>query len=148
MMYLPDDKWSPRYEQQFYTIQMKKYSKLNKPPSTEDIFTQESCQLFCGQPKFPAVYYSIEISCGSSKHTCLRRYSQFLSLCNKFDPTGKLCIRARLPPKSPFRETTDEFISVRMEGLYNFLNDLLMRQESVGNQLVAQFLELDVFRQV
>jgi hypothetical protein len=147
-MYLPDDKWSPRYEQQFYTLEMKTYSNINKPPSTDDTFTQESCNFLCGEPKFPAVYYSIEISCGTAKHTCLRRYSQFQSLCNKFDPTGKLGIRAKLPPKRPFHEATDEFLGMRMKGLYSFLNEVLTRQEAVGNPLVVQFLELDVFRQV
>lgn len=34
MMFLPPDKWSSRYEQQFYTVEMKKYAKLDKDPTT------------------------------------------------------------------------------------------------------------------
>lgn len=33
-MFLPPDKWSPRYEQQFYTVEMNKYTKLDKDPTT------------------------------------------------------------------------------------------------------------------
>ena len=148
MMFLPDDKWSPRYEQQFYTIQIKTYTKLDTPPE-EDTFDNDACQFLCGGSKFPAVYYNIEVSCGTEKHTCLRRYSQFVSLCNKFDPNKKLDIRVKLPPKTgPFHEVADEFLDQRMNGLYAFLREMLTRQEAVGSSLVEQFLELDVFRKV
>eukprot|EP00580_Thalassiosira_gravida_P000270 CAMPEP_0201607736 /NCGR_PEP_ID=MMETSP0492-20130828/6748_1 /ASSEMBLY_ACC=CAM_ASM_000837 /TAXON_ID=420259 /ORGANISM="Thalassiosira gravida, Strain GMp14c1" /LENGTH=50 /DNA_ID=CAMNT_0048072389 /DNA_START=214 /DNA_END=363 /DNA_ORIENTATION=+ len=38
-MYLPEDKWSPRYDEQFYTIRMKNYTTLHTrpaPPSQEE----------------------------------------------------------------------------------------------------------------
>lgn len=149
MMYLPEDKWSSRYEQQFYTINMKAYAKLDKAPTKEDNFTQDACQFICGKPKYPAIYYTIEVSCGTEKHTCLRRYSQFQQLCNKFDPNRMFNVRSKLPSKTGlFHKDTEEFLDERMSGLYVFLSELLTRQEAVGSPLVEKFLELDVFRKV
>lgn len=147
MMFLPDDKWSPRYEQQFYTIHINTYTKLDKPPLTESTFDDDSCHFLCSKPKFPAIYYNIEILCGTEKHTCLRRYSQFVSLSNKFDPTGKLGVRDKLPPKTgSFHNASEFFLDERMNRLYAFLREMLTRQEAVGSSLVEQFLELGVFK--
>ena len=148
MMYLPKDKWSSRYEQQFYTIQIQSYSKLNKPPTgASDSFTDVTCQFLCG-PKFPAVYYSIEISCGTKHHSCLRRYSQFQLLCNKVDPSGKLGLQLKLPPKTGlFHQETTYFLKERMQRLNMFLEDFLTRQEAVDNAFVEQFLDLHIFKE-
>jgi len=143
MMFLPPDKWSPRYEQQFYTVEMNKYTKLDKDPTTDN---NDTCQIFCGKPKFPAIYYTIDIFCGTSKHTCQRRYSQFLTLCNKIDRDGKLGTRSKLPAKTgPFHRDTGGFIEERMEALCAFLKEVLTQQEAVGNSAVEWFLELDVW---
>ena len=145
MMYLPEDKWSSRYECQFYTIKMTAYAKFDKAPTTEP-FGQDNCQFLCGRNRFPAIYYEVNVFCGTKKHTCLRRYSHFLQLCNKFDPNGKLGVKRKLPSKTgPFHEPTPEYLQNREHGLHEFLKELLTRKEAVANPLVERFLELDVF---
>ncbi|KAL7483849.1 hypothetical protein ACHAW6_009492 [Cyclotella cf. meneghiniana] len=147
MMYLPEDKWSSRYDNHFYTIKMKTYTTLDNPPQTVDTFHQDTCQLLgvCGRAKFPAIYYAIDVFSGTDHRTCLRRYSQFRQLCNKIDPNGALGIRAKLPPKTgPFHKDTSDFLEDRLNGLNAFMREVLTRQDSVGNSLVEQFLELNV----
>ena len=153
-MFLPEDKWSPRYETQFYTIRMNKYTTLNGPPKTTNESTQfgeeNECSLFdfCNShKKYPAVYYEIEVMCGSTTHTCLRRYSQFYYLCKKLDPSGEMGLKKSLPPKTYplFSQSTnddDDFFEERMDGLYAFLRGLLIRQECVHNPWIEQFLDL------
>jgi hypothetical protein len=142
MMYLPQDKWSSRYDKQFYTIQINGYSTLDKPP--EGDFVQDTC--FLCTHKFPATYYTIEISCGHDRHIVHRRYSQFVTLCKKFDPSNQLGVRSKLPPKTGlFHKDINDFLEDRMNALYGFLKGLLTRQEAVGNGVVERFLELGVF---
>mmetsp|Transcript_32256 Transcript_32256/g.59609 ORF Transcript_32256/g.59609 Transcript_32256/m.59609 type:complete len:160 (-) Transcript_32256:952-1431(-) len=157
MMFLPEDQWSPRYEEQFYTIRMKKYTTLHSPAeaakrNTDPFGDDDACSLFglCnnGKKKYPAVYYEIEVLNGTTSHTCLRRYSQFHHLCKKLDddPSGEIlgCLRKSLPPKTaPFHKESDDFLEERMVGLHAFLRDLLIRQECVNNPLIEQFLELN-----
>ncbi|KAL3781474.1 hypothetical protein HJC23_009143 [Cyclotella cryptica] len=149
MMYLPEDKWSSRYDKQFYTIKMKTYTILDNPPKTTDTFNQDTCQFLgiCGNAKLPAIFYTIDVFSGTDHHSCLRRYSQFRQLCNKIDPKGKLGIRSKLPPKTgPFHKDSSYFLEDRLNGLHAFLRELLTRQDAVGNLWVQQFLELDIFR--
>mmetsp|Transcript_1703 Transcript_1703/g.3628 ORF Transcript_1703/g.3628 Transcript_1703/m.3628 type:complete len:159 (-) Transcript_1703:1051-1527(-) len=156
MMFLPEDQWSPRYEKQFYTIRMKKYTTLHNPseiikeannadPYEDD---DDACQLFgfCNnnKKKYPAVYYEIEVMSGTTIHTCLRRYSQFHLLCKQLDPNGDMGLKKILPPKTaPFRKLSNTFLEERMSALHAFLGDLLIRQECVNNPLIEQFLELN-----
>ena len=164
MMFLPEDKWSPRYETQFYSIRLNKYTTLNRPPDiiskhhendNDTLFGEENeCSIFdfCNShQKYPAVYYEIEVMSGSKTHTCLRRYSQFYYLCKKLDPSGEMGLKKSLPPKTnnPLllfhqskRDFDDDFLKERMDGLYAFLRGLLIRQECVNNPLIEQFLEL------
>ena len=155
-MFLPEDKWSPRYETQFYTIRMKNYIIINSPAELgiESIFglcDDDNCSLFgiCNNKQtFPAVYYEIEVLCGTKQHTILRRYSQFDTLCKGIDPYNKMNIRNTLPSKNITISTlfhklpNDDILNKRMVGLYNFMSKLLIRQECVNNPLVSQFLEL------
>lgn len=150
-MFLPVDKWSPRYEKQFYTIRMDKYTIVDRPPTTStsgDAFN-DTCNFLdiCGSKNnFPAVYYEISVFCGTEHNTCLRRYSQFLQLCNKLDPNGSMGIKKLLPQKThPFHKDTDAFLVERMEGLYRFMKDILVRPECVNNSLIEQFLDIQVF---
>ncbi len=110
MMFLPESKWSPRYESQFYTIRMNSYVTLDKPPPEEEEEQEEDggqnntiinttfgndnddictlfrlCNILNNTPNktFPAVYYKIEVLRGNSSHTILRRYSQFVYLHHK-----------------------------------------------------------------
>jgi hypothetical protein len=171
MMFLPESKWSPRYESQFYTIRMNSYVTLDKPPQEEeedavgqnntfgndndDICTLfKLCNILNDTPNktFPAVYYKIEVLRGNSSHTILRRYSQFVYLHHKIFDT--IIIQntkhiSKLPPKTGlFYNTTnntnnEEFLYERMEGLYKFLVGLLMQPECVSNKWIMAFLELD-----
>lgn len=145
-MFLPESKWSPRYETQFYTIRMNSYTTLEKPPdhaAADTTFGNDECSL-CNhnKTKFPAVYYKIEVLRGHTQHTILRRYSQFLYLCKKIDATGEM--HKHLPPKAGllFHKDSPEFLSVRMEGLYKFLMNVLLRPECVNDKWVEAFLEL------
>ena len=163
-MFLPESKWSSRYETQFYTIRMNSYVILDKPPPSDDDNNNTSfgsdtntCALFrlCNNgvsTKFPAVYYKIEVLRGNTSHIVLRRYSQFVYLCNKLDGVitttreENCSIRYLLPPKTgPFHNnhTDEEFLEERMEGLYKFLMDILLRPECVNNQWIVAFLGLD-----
>lgn len=156
MMFLPEDQWSPRYEKQFYTIRMKKYSTLVNPceekriqaNNTDPYEEDDTCQSFgfCNpKKKYPAVYYEIEVLNGPTIHTCLRRYSQFHHLCKKLDPSGDMGLRKILPPKTmPFqKKLSNDFLEERMSGLNAFLEDVLVRQECVNDPLIEQFLELN-----
>jgi hypothetical protein len=148
MMFLPESKWSPRYETQFYTIRMNTYTTLAKPtPSSssdhddDTTFGNDECSLCNQKNKFPAVYYKIEVLRGNTQHTCLRRYSQFVYLCNKIDATGEL--RRHLPPKAGlFHKDSPEFLEQRMKELYKFLMNVLTRPECVNDKWVEAFLEL------
>ena len=158
-MFLPEDKWSPRYETQFYTIRMKKYIIVFNSPAElgiDSIFGQsddDNCSLFgiCNKSSktFPVVYYEIEVLCGTKQHTILRRYSQFDALCKGIDSNNNMNIRNTLPSKNITISTlfhklpNDDFLNKRMVGLYNFMTKLLVRQECVNNPLVSQFLELN-----
>ena len=148
-MYLSESRWSPRFETQFFTIRMNAYTTLDKPPSSsdhDDTFgggTNDECSLFCNHhnTKFPAVYYKIEVLRGNTHHTCFRRYSQFLHLCDMIDATGEM--HRLLPPKTLlFHKDSPQFLDERMEGLYKFLTDALLRPECVNNKWVEAFLEL------
>lgn len=146
MMFLPESKWSPRYETQFYTIRMNSYTILDKTtsPSDDTTFGTDECSLCNHDKKSPAVYYKIEVLRGNTQHTCLRRYSQFLYLYNKIHTTERDDTHKRhLPPKTgPFHRDSPEFLEERMEGLYKFLLDVLLRPECVNNKWVEAFLEL------
>ena len=150
-MFLPEDKWSSRYEEQFYTIRMKGYVTIYSPSElpTNDLYNDDD-NMVCSfglcnsnSKKFPAVYYQIQVVRGSKSHIILRRYSQFVTLCKKLDPTGTLQLKKSLPPKSHPLLFTEVPLSERLLGLYNFLNDILTRQECVNNVLIEQFLELN-----
>jgi len=53
--------------------------------------------------------------------------------------------KRHLPPKTgPFHRDSPEFLEERMEGLYQFLMDVLLRPECVNNTWVEAFLELGV----
>lgn len=172
MMFLPESKWSPRYESQFYTIRMNSYVTLDKPPEEEEdedtgqnnyTFGNDNddictffrlCNILNNTPNktFPAVYYKIEVLRGNSSHTILRRYSQFVYLHHKIIDSimieNNKDNNNRLPPKTgPFHNTTknanEEFFYERMEGLYKFLVGLLMQPECVSNKWITAFLELD-----
>jgi len=151
MMFLPEDKWSPRYEAQFYTIRMKRFKTINNSSELpySDFDTEDTCSIFgikCNNKKLPAIYYQIEVLCGTKQYTILRRYSQFVQLCKKLDPNNTMKIKNSLPPKSPllmFHNPTKLDYYKRMESLYTFMNDLLTRQEFVDNILIMQFLELN-----
>ena len=153
MMFLPEDKWSPRYEPHFYTIRLKRYLVVRDPSDWPEVIAADNyddgnaCS-FCGvgsKKKYPAVYYEIEVLRGETQSSCLRRYSQFDSLCRKLDPGGALGLRKSLPPKTFMLDSwrSNDVIDERMVGLRNFLCDALARQECVNNPVIRKFLELD-----
>lgn len=145
-MFLPESKWSPRYGTQFYTIRMNSYVTLDKPATYlgDTTFGDDECSLCNHNTKFPAVYYKIDVIRGNTQHTVLRRYSQFLYLCKKIDVTERDNILKRhLPPKTGlFHRDSPEFLEERMEGLYKFMMDALIRPECINNKWVEDFLEL------
>lgn len=163
MMYLPKDKWSSRYGQKFYTIYMTTYTIINNPselPQSDNDYSLLGdddilCSLFgniiCNNhnTSFPAVYYEIQVLCGTNKHTILRRYSQFDQLYKMLDSRNNMKLRNRLPPKtlSLLHKVipNDDVLNKRLLGLYNFINELLIRKESVDNPLIERFLELKLY---
>lgn len=164
-MFLPEDKWSRRFDSQFYTMRMKRYVTIGSPselkrstPDTDDgdcndDIDSSSCWMCPGDGRFPAVYYEIEVMRGSETRKCLRRYSEFRQFCKQLDrrlppPTGSLM--KIFPPKTapslwymPGDYGNDEFLEGRMRGLYAFMKEALARQECVNEPLVAQFLALN-----
>ncbi|KAL9178858.1 hypothetical protein ACHAXT_003989 [Thalassiosira profunda] len=152
MMFLPDDKWSPRYDAHFYTLcvprQFTIYLGLDRiaggSTEADDPFGDDDACAFCRPAKYPAVYYEIEVRRGTKSHTVLRRYSHFRRLCQKLDPTGEKGLLKDLPPRTgPFHNDSDnKFREGRREGLYAFLNETLVRPECVGNPVVERFLGL------
>ena len=154
MMFLPEDKWSPRYEPHFYTIRLKRYLIVRDPSdwpevtAAADNYDDDTARTFCGvgsKKKYPAVYYEIEVLRGETRSSCLRRYSQFDSLCRQLDPRGALGLRKSLPPKTFTLDSwrSNDVIDERMVGLRDFLCDALARQECTNNPAIVKFLELD-----
>ncbi len=183
-MFLPEDKWSPRYESHFYTMRLNEYHVIRDPATDwptignrrydrddgddddDDGGGGGAYCSFCrggGRRKFPAVYYEIEILRGgggggggivdggtnnvrpASSSRVLRRYSQFDALCRKLDSDGSLGLWKRLPPKT---YTLDSWrsgcvIHERMEGLRDFLIEVLSRREFANLTIVSKFLELE-----
>ena len=136
MMFLPPDKWSPRFGEQFYTVKMAKFLKCQTPPTT-DSFASDTCSCF-SSPVGPAVYYEVMILSGNSSQCVYRRYSEFHYLWKKTGGFGLV-----LPPKtSLFHEDTDEFLNGRLEELYLFLTKALAFRECSGNAMVERFLGL------
>ncbi len=153
-MFLPEDKWSPRYEPHFYTIRLKRYIVVHDPSDLPEITVagnyddEGTAWSFCGvgsKKKYPAVYYEIEVLRGETQSSCLRRYSQFDSLCRQLDPRGALGVRKGLPPKTFMLDSwrSNDVIDERMFGLRTFLCELLVRQECVNNPVIEKFLGLD-----
>ena len=153
MMYLPEDKWSPRYDEQFYTIRMKKYITIKDPselPNNSDPFPDDdgpcsSILSFCSpHKKYPATYYEIQVLRGTTSHTIYRRYSQFHQLCKQMDPSGTMKLKQSLPSKTgPFHNISEKYLEERRERLYIFMREVLIRQECVNNVLVGRFLMLN-----
>ena len=163
MMYLPKDKWSSRYGQKFYTIYMTAYTIIHNsselPPSDYDYSLLGDDDMLCSlfgniicnnhNSSFPAVYYEIQVLCGSNKHAILRRYSQFDQLYKMLDSRNIMKLRNRLPPKTLSLQQkfipNDDVLNKRLLGLYNVINELLIRKECMDNPLIERFLELKLY---
>lgn len=140
MMYLPPDKWSPRFGEQFYTVHIGKFLNCETLPTT-DSFASDTCSCLSPGRRRPAVYYEIVIQFGNSSRSVYRRYSHFHYLQKKLVQTGRLGLV--LPPKTwLFHEDTDEFLNGRLGELYSFLKKALVLRECSGNALVERFLGL------
>ncbi|KAL3771192.1 hypothetical protein ACHAW5_008900 [Stephanodiscus triporus] len=158
MMFLPEDKWSPRYESQFYTIRMNKHIVVRDPSdwpegtsATRKYDDEDDAPWwsFCGigrKKKYPAVYYEVEVlRGGDGRHARLRRYSQFDALCRHLDPGGISGLSKSLPPKTFTLDSwrSSDVIDERMVGLRNFLSDALARKECANDPVIMKFLGLD-----
>jgi hypothetical protein len=129
MFYLSPDHWSPRFGDDFFTIEMEK-RRWVEPSQVEgggqgagsdgslnDIVADAvvPSQRRCRPPSGPALYYDIKIKYGNFERIILRRYSQFqwlhstLSLSPPIPSTPELMPEEELPPSPLFSIKTPYF---------------------------------------
>mmetsp|Transcript_10607 Transcript_10607/g.13432 ORF Transcript_10607/g.13432 Transcript_10607/m.13432 type:complete len:152 (+) Transcript_10607:144-599(+) len=151
MFYLSKKDWSPRYESTFFTVSLDCRKVYTSPPlsnnnSDDTSFTEG------GKNSFPAIYFLIKVKCGYAEHVCPRRYSQFELLYHDIcdnPPTNTSvdqvrCIR--MPPKTcVFQSIDDDFLDVRQQELYDFLESILVLPGCADHPNVKNFLCLDKF---
>lgn len=144
-MFLAFEDWSPRFESTFYTIKMESYELVGSPPEANSI--SSSSTRLEGKYSFPAYYYRIEILCGKSKHSVLRRYSQFASLYRKIAQDHRNGANdPSLPPGTCLCQPQDEsFAQNRLEQLREFFGDILQLQGVSSHPAIVGFLELEAF---
>ena len=138
MFYLRPESFSPRYADEFYTVEV-----AVSPPSSQEMIVSSPPSpppppMVEGRTHHPAVYYSLVVRSGSRSRTVRRRYSQFRwlreeigrrsALIPSYSPSSP---RAEdlplLPPRTCWghRWSDDKFIMQRAELLGEFLLDLL-----------------------
>jgi len=139
-MFLASDHWSPRFENTFFTVKMEAFElQTSHPAGNEPLGVAQ------GKGTFPAYYYKIDVCCGHSKHSVLRRFSQFVWLVSKVQP-DKPPDAPQLPPGTWICQSQNAaFARNRLEQLREFLQTFLQRPEVASHPVVAAFLELDKF---
>ena len=159
MFYLRPENFSPRYADEFYTVEV-----AVSPPSSQEMIVSSPPSpppppMVEGRTHHPAVYYSLVVRSGSRSRTVRRRYSQFRwlreeigrrsALIPSYSPSSP---RAEdlplLPPRTCWghRWSDDQFIMQRAELLGEFLLDLLSTRGGgyADHPAVVAFLELDI----
>lgn len=147
MLYLSKVDWSPRFGSDFYTIELNTRTTLSASPSTEqdDYHAREG-------HTFPAVYFTITIQYDKKEYNIQRRYSQFRKIYEEIKifaaksgdtSTSTQKDTISFPPKTCFFQTIDEeFLDVRQEELYAFLDNILKRPDYANLPCVKEFLEV------
>ena len=145
MFYLPKEKWSPRFDSTFFTIDFGPQIKCDIPPKKIDFSS------LGGNSDHPALYYEVNILSGRQSRTLLRRYSQFYHVYKELqtNPTpenAKDPIKQTLsiPPRTClFQRVDEDFLIERKNGLESFLKDLLGRPGYIDHPSVQAFLEIE-----
>jgi hypothetical protein len=131
-MYLAYEHWSPRYETTFYTVKIDGFESLRSAPSTSPSYG--------GKSNHPAFYYKLDVFCGHSTRSVLRRYSEFQWLFNQLPRSADVV----LPPGTCFCYPQDEtFAQNRSDQLREFLRDLLQQPTFASHPTVVDFLEIN-----
>mmetsp|Transcript_3018 Transcript_3018/g.3555 ORF Transcript_3018/g.3555 Transcript_3018/m.3555 type:complete len:155 (+) Transcript_3018:46-510(+) len=141
--YLPIEHWSPRYDENFFTVKVKGKEKLtNQPRSIPKV-------LLGGITKrnHPAVYYRIEVYSQQKMHICLRRYSHFEWLHHRFLSSSSELLSLFPPKTCPCQIQNEEFLQNRQEELKEYILDVLSRPNYAGHDAMHEFLELDSFQE-
>lgn len=155
LCFLSHEHWSPRYDVTFYTIQFLNSTEiLHKNGDLLEAFdgiTHQSHPPVPGNTDFPAVYYTIEVLYGHSRHIIKRRYSQFRWLYDQLSgiqnplPNHE---HLKFPPKSIFSwfSTTcippnEEFTERRLVKLNEFVNTALKYPCYSQHESIVVFLE-------
>lgn len=145
--YLPIEHWSPRYDEEFFTVKITGKEKLNIRPKLPGSLG--------GNANHPAMYYRIEVYCKSRKHICLRRYSQFkwlhqqLLTSARFDEKNTAAgtisqVDFSFPPAPcPWQIHSEDFLQIRLEDLQDYLRDALSQPGFAQRSAMKDFLELD-----
>mmetsp|Transcript_4794 Transcript_4794/g.7409 ORF Transcript_4794/g.7409 Transcript_4794/m.7409 type:complete len:151 (+) Transcript_4794:340-792(+) len=144
--YLPIEHWSPRYDEEFFTVKITEKKSLNSQPNLPASLG--------GNTNHPAVYYCIEVYSKNKKHVCLRRYSHFKWLHEHFLASVRLPKKANgiseadlsLPPTTcPWQIHNEDFLQIRLEGLQDYLREALSLPGFAQEHFVQKFLELENF---
>ena len=137
-MFLASDQWSPRFENTFFTVKMEGFELIRSIPTSD-----ESSTVSAGKRTVPAYYYKVDVCCGHTKYTVLRRYSQFVWLASMVPPDDSP-EAPEMPPKSWICQRQDDvFAQNRLEQLRDFLEHLLQRPGRATDASVVAFLELE-----
>ena len=154
MLYLPEKDWSPRFGTDFFTVCIT--SRTNDENQPENVHDASSLDRQKG-----SVYYNVEVKSGhSDKLRLKRRYSKFRYLYDEVrksapphhgnqsssdSNTAKQSVEAlHFPPKTCFfTNIDDEFLDIRQDELFTFLDQLLKIPNYSKHKAVRDFLELD-----
>ena len=150
LMYLSLESWSPRFDSNFYTIKMDQKEFLQSAPA-EDSDSVDAPPP--GKHQHPAYYYRIDVFRERHQHSVVRRFSQFRWLYDQIAGYSPPQTQEEgmppldpivFPPKTcPWHTQDEEFAQNRLEGLREFLTDVLRRPGIASHPAVRQFLKLN-----
>lgn len=136
--YLAKDSWSPRFDEQFYTVcqileGQHRYQSFDAPPPSSPVLPNNNNK---SRTTFPAVYYAITVYQSQSKTIVWRRYSEFKALHGALATTNTLLP----PPTCPWHRPDPAFWRQRSIDLGEYLRQVLEAHGS--HPVVWEFLGL------
>uniref|UniRef100_A0A7R9ZN81 PX domain-containing protein n=1 Tax=Craspedostauros australis TaxID=1486917 RepID=A0A7R9ZN81_9STRA len=133
-MYLSPQDWSPRFDDSFFTIQIRSFHRLSAMPQR---------RLCGGNTHHPAYYYEITVRRGHAEWKVMRRYSEFQWLHRQHGISSN-SNEMTLPTGMCFLELhSDDLARRRLELLQEYMDDLLRVSGNSDSEAVRTFLELD-----